>query len=173
MLPIAYVKFCWKYLEWFLFTWLDPNTTFSETKSYTEILKKKKKRKKKDESPEGLATWYRETVLSCQGGFGLLRESAAHHGWSSLLLVLYTLPSCRWSKPELKRDSCAPMRTGTIPEPANYMTRQQISGHLRTIRGPYIGYFLTCPVQTKSFTVAQTVKNLPAMQETWVQPLGW
>ena len=21
--------------------------------------------------------------------------------------------------------------------------------------------------------VAQTVKNLPAMQETWIQPLGW
>ena len=23
------------------------------------------------------------------------------------------------------------------------------------------------------FLVAQTVKNLPAMRETWVQPLGW
>ena len=25
----------------------------------------------------------------------------------------------------------------------------------------------------KSFLVAQMVKNLPAMQETWVQSLGW
>ena len=112
-------------------------------------------------------------MLSPQRGFGLLRESAAHHARSSLLLVLHTSPSCRWSKPELKRDSCAPMRTGTIPEPANYMTRQQISGHLRTIRGPYMGYFSACLVQRKSFTVAQTVKNLPAMRETWVQSLGW
>ena len=24
-----------------------------------------------------------------------------------------------------------------------------------------------------AFLVAQQVKNLPAMQETWVQPLGW
>ena len=23
------------------------------------------------------------------------------------------------------------------------------------------------------FLVAQTAKNLPAMRETWVQPLGW
>ena len=65
------------------------------------------------------------------------------------------------------------MRTGTIPEPANYMAIEQISSYLRTIRGPYIGYFLTCPIQTKSFTVAQTVKNLPVMQETWVRSLGW
>ena len=25
----------------------------------------------------------------------------------------------------------------------------------------------------RAFLVAQTVKNLPAMQETWVQSLGW
>ena len=24
-----------------------------------------------------------------------------------------------------------------------------------------------------AFLIAQLVKNLPAMQETWVQPLGW
>ena len=31
------------------------------------------------------------------------------------------------------------------------------------------GAYLTC----KTSLVAQTVKNLPAMQETWVQSLGW
>ena len=31
------------------------------------------------------------------------------------------------------------------------------------------GAYLTC----KTSQVAQTVKNLPAMQETWVQSLGW
>ena len=36
--------------------------------------------------------------------------------------------------------------------------------------GEGIGY----PLQYSSaFLVAQLVKNLPAMQETWVQPLGW
>ena len=28
-------------------------------------------------------------------------------------------------------------------------------------------------LEIQDFLVAQTVKNLPAMQETWVQPLGW
>ena len=28
-------------------------------------------------------------------------------------------------------------------------------------------------IQTKSTLVAQLVKNLPAVQETWVQSLGW
>ena len=27
--------------------------------------------------------------------------------------------------------------------------------------------------RTKASLVAQTVKNLPAMQETWIQSLGW
>ena len=36
--------------------------------------------------------------------------------------------------------------------------------------GEGIGY----PLQYSwAFLVAQTVKNLPAMQETWVRPLGW
>ena len=33
-----------------------------------------------------------------------------------------------------------------------------------------IGYPLQC---SWAFLVAQMVKNLPAMRETWVQPLGW
>ena len=32
-----------------------------------------------------------------------------------------------------------------------------------------VGYYIT----SLAFLVAQTVKNLPAMWETWVQPLGW
>ena len=35
-------------------------------------------------------------------------------------------------------------------------------------------YFSFCTVYKKSVSlVAQTVKNLPAMQETWVRSLGW
>ena len=30
-----------------------------------------------------------------------------------------------------------------------------------------------CPVCNWAFLVAQMVKNLPAMQETWVQSLSW
>ena len=26
---------------------------------------------------------------------------------------------------------------------------------------------------SRTSLMAQTVKNLPAMQETWIQPLGW
>ena len=36
--------------------------------------------------------------------------------------------------------------------------------------GEGIGYPLQCPWAS---LVAQTVKNLPAMWETWVQSLGW
>ena len=32
-----------------------------------------------------------------------------------------------------------------------------------------MGYYIT----SLAFLVAQTVKNLPAMRENWVQPLGW
>ena len=36
------------------------------------------------------------------------------------------------------------------------------------------GEWIGCPFQYSSaFLVAQLVKNLPAMQETWVQSLGW
>ena len=109
-------------------------------------------------------------MVSPQRGFRLLRESAAHHARSSLLLVLDTLPSCRWSKPELKRDSCAPVRTGTISQLHDNTADKQ---PLRTIRGPYMGYLSACLVQRKSLTVAQTLKNMPAMRETWVRSLGW
>ena len=34
-------------------------------------------------------------------------------------------------------------------------------------------YCFTCGWGSKGFQAAQTVKNLPAMQETWVQSLGW
>ena len=33
--------------------------------------------------------------------------------------------------------------------------------------------FLCCVIHTYASLVAQIVKNLPAMQETWVQSLGW
>ena len=33
--------------------------------------------------------------------------------------------------------------------------------------------FLCCVIHTYVSLVAQIVKNLPAMQETWVQSLGW
>ena len=36
--------------------------------------------------------------------------------------------------------------------------------------GEWIGYPLQC---SQSCLMAQLVKNLPAMQETWVQSLGW
>ena len=41
-----------------------------------------------------------------------------------------------------------------------------------------IGYhrivnIVPCVVQWGCFLIAQTVKNLPAMQETWVRSLGW
>ena len=36
------------------------------------------------------------------------------------------------------------------------------------------GEGISCPLQYSwASQVAQTVKNLPAMQEIWVQPLGW
>ena len=34
-------------------------------------------------------------------------------------------------------------------------------------------YFLTLQVIFWTSLLAQMVKSLPAMQETWVQPLGW
>ena len=33
-------------------------------------------------------------------------------------------------------------------------------------------FFLFCPFPYRAFLVAQIVKNLPAMQGTWVQSLG-
>ena len=36
-----------------------------------------------------------------------------------------------------------------------------------------VSYELLCTVMLKGFPVAQLVKNLPVMQETWVQSLGW
>ena len=40
----------------------------------------------------------------------------------------------------------------------------------RSSPGERIGYSLQC---SWASLVAQTVKNLPAMWETWVQSLGW
>ena len=34
-------------------------------------------------------------------------------------------------------------------------------------------FVLFCPFPYRAFLVAQIVKNLPAMQGTWVQSLGW
>ena len=34
-------------------------------------------------------------------------------------------------------------------------------------------YLTLAFIQIKASLIAQMVRNLPAMQETWVQPLGW
>ena len=38
---------------------------------------------------------------------------------------------------------------------------------------PYMSQFKSSHATTRASLVAQTVKNLPAMQETWVRSLGW
>ena len=47
------------------------------------------------------------------------------------------------------------------------------SGPLLKIRWVWIIYLTSNLVITGASLVAQLLKNLPVMQETWVQPLGW
>ena len=47
------------------------------------------------------------------------------------------------------------------------------SGPLLKIRWGWIIYLTSNLVITGASLVAQLVKNLPVMQETWVQSLGW
>ena len=44
---------------------------------------------------------------------------------------------------------------------------------MRKFFSPRLGWWLSPPFFPPRFLVAQTVKNLPAIQETWVSPLGW
>ena len=43
----------------------------------------------------------------------------------------------------------------------------------REVVGPLLIPYILSSQEPRAFLVAQTVKNLPAMQETWVRSLGW
>ena len=69
---------------------------------------------------------------------------------------IYPFPSPNWGFPG-KESACKAEDPGSIPG-------------LGRFPGVGIGY----PLQYSwASLVAQTVKNLPAMQETWIQSLGW
>ena len=65
---------------------------------------------------------------------------------------------------------CQPLTEGTLPRPLVHGILKKLLEQLLTCCRNL--FYSTCQTSGASL-VAQLVKNPPAMQETWVQSLGW